>query len=130
MSSKKFVMLLALAVMLVPSIACSFLTSAIENIRPFPSAVVNPSTPEKIDVDSPKPVPTVAVPTVALKSFDGLPPMSHDCYLGKGGGFGTPGHIYCYPSSGVDPEWDLTALCEQYPGTYVCEWPEVKSTLK
>ena len=130
MPKKLIVLFVAVSVLAISSIACNTSSMMANTLQSFPSSIVNP--PNETDQQMVNPtisVPTVSVPTMALKSFDGLPPMSYDCYLGKGGGYGTPGHIYCFPSSGTEAEWDLTAICLEYPGTYVCEWPEVKKTL-
>ena len=130
MSKKVIVLFVAVSGLAISSIACSTFSTMAKTVQSFPSPIVNPPTVTDLKMEIPtQSVPTVPVPTMSVKSYDGLPPMSHDCYLGKGGGYGKAGHIYCFPSSGTEGEWDLTAVCLDYPGTYVCEWPEVKATL-
>jgi len=48
--------------------------------------------------------------------------------------FSRDGHEWCFPNpDSVDitmsAEWDLTAICLQYPGETFCAWSEVQSTL-
>lgn len=48
--------------------------------------------------------------------------------------FSRDGHAWCFPyPDSVDitmsAEWDLTAICMQYPGETFCAWSEVQNTL-
>lgn len=52
----------------------------------------------------------------------------------RGSCFSRDGHEWCFPKPGtvdvtMSAEWDLTAICLQYPGETFCAWSEVQSTL-
>jgi hypothetical protein len=73
-------------------------------------------------------VPVVPTPKMSdLKAYDGyLPDFDwSSCWLGQGGSGQYPkGDLMCFPVDGTPleyaAEWDLTKLCDLYPGTSIC----------
>ncbi|MEA5078265.1 MAG: hypothetical protein VB013_06810 [Anaerolineaceae bacterium] len=88
-----------------------------------PEALTTPEWAEALDpTDETEPGTSSGNPSGLFPEFD------------RGSCFSRDGHEWCFPKPGtvdvtMSAEWDLTAICLQYPGETFCAWSEVQDTL-